>query len=62
MSVARVAQRVQRGGHYVPEETVRRRYERGLWNLFNLTITEVFDAGTPIDNAIKEAVRLFSWR
>lgn len=36
MAVERVAARVRAGGHHVPEADVRRRYERGLWNLFNL--------------------------
>ena len=35
-SVMRVAQRVSQGGHDVPEETVRRRYSRGLRNFFDL--------------------------
>jgi predicted ABC-type ATPase len=30
----RVNQRVKRGGHDVPEPTIRRRYYRGLFNLF----------------------------
>jgi predicted ABC-type ATPase len=36
MAVERVAERVRLGGHSVPEETVRRRYERGLRNFFTL--------------------------
>ena len=36
LAVNRVAGRVRRGGHDVPEQTVRRRYERGLRNFFNL--------------------------
>ena len=35
-AVARVRQRVQLGGHSVPEDTVRRRYGRGLRNFFHL--------------------------
>jgi predicted ABC-type ATPase len=34
MAVNRVAERSRSGGHTVPEETIRRRYERGLANLF----------------------------
>ena len=34
MAVNRVAERSRTGGHSVPEETIRRRYERGLANLF----------------------------
>lgn len=36
VAVARVAQRVRSGGHHVPEPVVRRRYEGGLRNLFQL--------------------------
>jgi predicted ABC-type ATPase len=35
-ALARVRERVQLGGHDVPEETVRRRYTRGLANFFTL--------------------------
>jgi len=34
LAVARVQARVRAGGHDVPEETVRRRYRRGIENLF----------------------------
>ena len=36
LAVARVATRVQDGGHDVPEETIRRRYDAGLSNFFRL--------------------------
>jgi len=36
MAVARVAERVKAGGHFVPDETVRRRYDLGLRNFFAL--------------------------
>jgi predicted ABC-type ATPase len=36
LAVARVARRVASGGHSIPEEVVRRRYERGRQNLVNL--------------------------
>ena len=36
MSIARVAERVRSGGHYVPDAVVYRRYQRGLSNFFNL--------------------------
>ena len=35
-AVARVADRVSRGGHSVPEATIRRRYQAGLKNFFGL--------------------------
>lgn len=36
LAVQRVADRVQQGGHNVPEETVRHRYRQSLRNLFDL--------------------------
>jgi predicted ABC-type ATPase len=36
MAVARVAGRVQDGGHSVPETTIRRRFKRGLQNFFQI--------------------------
>jgi predicted ABC-type ATPase len=36
LALARVANRVAAGGHDVPAATVRRRFERGLHNLFHL--------------------------
>ena len=36
VSVERVQRRVRLGGHNVPEETIRRRYESGLRNFFEL--------------------------
>jgi predicted ABC-type ATPase len=36
INVRRVAQRVQQGGHNVPEEDVRRRYRRGIANFLNV--------------------------
>jgi len=35
-AMARVAQRVRAGGHVVPGEVIRRRYEAGLRNFFDL--------------------------
>jgi len=36
LAVARVAERVRRGGHNVPEATIRQRYRRSLDNLLHL--------------------------
>lgn len=35
-AIARVAERVRMGGHNVPEETIRRRYNTGIRNFFRL--------------------------
>lgn len=41
ISIARIAERVKKGGHFVPDEDVRRRFVRGqnnFWNIYkNLT-------------------------
>jgi hypothetical protein len=36
VAIARVRERVLTGGHSVPEETIRRRYQTGLRNFFNI--------------------------
>ena len=36
MAVERVRARVEAGGHNIPEETIRRRYSRGIFYFFNL--------------------------
>ena len=55
IAVARVAARVKEGGHGIPEQVIRRRYQRGLRNLVRLYVPivdtwKVFDGmsqGTP---------------
>ena len=51
LAIARVAARVQLGGHSIPEETIRRRYERSAKNFFELyrpiaNAWTFFNAGT----------------
>jgi predicted ABC-type ATPase len=36
LALNRVAERVKRGGHFVPDETVKRRYQKGIENFFKL--------------------------
>ena len=36
--MARVAQRTASGGDHVPEDVIRRRYEKGLHNFFHLYV------------------------
>ena len=43
MAISRVANRVRQGGHNIPEDVIRRRFESGLRNLFHL-YRPVFDA------------------
>lgn len=49
LALSRVAARVQQGGHHVPEETVRRRYQRGLQNFFTL-YQPIVDSWVLFDN------------
>jgi len=44
MAVERVAIRVREGGHNIPEDVIRRRYRRGIDNLFKLYLQLVSDA------------------
>ena len=41
LAIARVATRVKKGGHHVPEATIRQRYGRSVRNLFELYIPVV---------------------
>ena len=41
LAVLRVAERVQKGGHNIPEDVIRRRYVAGISNLFHLFISKV---------------------
>lgn len=41
MAKLRVAERVAKGGHNIPEDVIERRYYAGIRNLFNLFINEV---------------------
>lgn len=36
LAIQRVAQRVREGGHNIPEEVIRRRYDSGIKNLFRI--------------------------
>lgn len=51
LSIARVAARVKMGGHSIPEATIRRRFERGRKNFFELYVPiadawQIYNAGT----------------
>ena len=48
MAITRVAERVKRGGHFVPDATIRQRYSRSVQNFFELyrqhaDVWEVYD-------------------
>jgi len=49
-AIARVAARVKKGGHHVPEATIRQRYGRSIQNLFGLYLP-VVDSWKVYDNS-----------
>jgi predicted ABC-type ATPase len=61
LAVARVADRVRRGGHHVPDTVVRRRFVAGLKNLFAVYMPAV-DAWNVYDNADVVSPRLIASR
>jgi predicted ABC-type ATPase len=61
LAVARVAERVRRGGHAISEEVVRRRYDRSLSNFFNL-YSRFADSWLMMDNSIRPRPRLVAKR
>lgn len=59
MAIARVASRVQRGGHHIPDDVVRRRYDAGLRNFFRLYLP-VVDTWRLFDNSGSEGYELIA--
>lgn len=51
LAINRIAERVKIGGHDVPKETVRRRFSRGLHNLFDLYMP-LLDSWIIFDNSM----------
>lgn len=54
LAIERVAERVRKGGHSIPAETIRRRYFAGLRNLFELYIPLATDWQV-VDNTVAHA-------
>lgn len=50
LALKRVKTRVKEGGHNIPEDVIRRRFEKGLYNLFNLYIP-IVDKWLLVDNS-----------
>lgn len=48
-AIARVAQRVKEGGHNIPIDVIRRRYQYGLENLFNIYLP-IVDSWMLVEN------------
>jgi predicted ABC-type ATPase len=61
LAIARVAERVRRGGHAVPEGIVRRRYDRSLDNFFNL-YSQFANSWMMMDNSIRRRPRVIAKR
>lgn len=59
LAVSRVQERVRLGGHFVPEETIRRRYQSGLRNFFNL-YKEIADSWQLTDNSVMGSFSLIA--
>lgn len=57
LALQRVAERVSKGGHNIPEPIVRRRYVAGISNLFHLFMNEV-DSWEIYDNSAFPAVQI----
>jgi predicted ABC-type ATPase len=60
MAVRRVALRVASGGHSIPEDVIRRRFERGLENFFN-AYSPIADSWLLMDNTAPPG-RPIAWR
>ena len=54
LALARVADRVRKGGHNIPEQDVKRRFNRGIWNFFHI-YRELFDTWTIFDGSTTNA-------
>ena len=59
LAVLRVQERVKQGGHNIPTETIKRRYEKGLRNFFKLYLA-IADSWYFYDNSGNEELRLIA--
>jgi len=59
LAVERVAGRVRLGGHNVPPDTVRRRYDRGLRNFFSL-YQALTTTWRMVDNSMRSSRRILA--
>jgi predicted ABC-type ATPase len=58
--VARVAQRVREGGHDIPEQTIRRRFQRSIRNFFHL-YRPLTTTWAVYDNSERGVSRMVAW-
>jgi predicted ABC-type ATPase len=61
LAMKRVAERVSKGGHDIPEAIVRRRYTAGINNLFKLFVP-VVDYWAVYDNSLADRAKIASGR
>lgn len=59
LAIQRVADRVRLGGHDIPVDVIRRRYELGLRNLFRLYLP-IADRWTVVDNSVGGSLRVIA--
>ena len=59
LAVQRVKARVAAGGHNIPEETIRRRYEKGIHNFFHL-YQELVETWAVYNNSILHKSQLMA--
>lgn len=57
LAVERVAERVRIGGHDIPPDVIRRRYNRGLANLFDFYLP-IVNAWSVRDTSLAESVEI----
>jgi predicted ABC-type ATPase len=58
-AVERVAKRVTQGGHFIPENVIRRRFDTGLYNFHNI-YKSLVDAWSLMDSS-QEPIQVINW-
>lgn len=59
MAITRVAHRVRAGGHHIDDDVVRRRYQAGLDNLFNL-YSDIVDEWNVCDGSLLRGLSIIA--
>jgi len=58
LAIKRVQNRVIEGGHNIPEDIIKRRYDTGINNLFEIYL-DIFDLSFIYDNSKSNAELIF---
>jgi predicted ABC-type ATPase len=58
-AVERVAKRVAQGGHFIPENTIRRRFDAGLRNFYSV-YKPLVDMWSLMDSS-QEPIKVINW-